>query len=275
MQKPSKQLLEFWHKGQEDLLTNHRTIYKYIDAESAIKIMDNCSLAFRNPLFFNDPYDFSLKLLDFSNIPEIEIKKAMFDTYGFLSRSDKRKLWRAGKETLKANLSTDLERLMREDIAHQGVSCFSAEYDHILMWSHYAKSHSGVCIGFNLVELFHYIAQHSHPERMVRKVIYQDELKPVRYMEQRQEATIRWMTTKSKVWQYEKEIRITLSFLDLNADHLHFQKINSDSFSSIYLGSQIDTLHEDKIREICKARYPHVTIFKMKLADDKFEMITA
>ena len=268
-----KQLHQFWYEGQEDLLKNHRSIYKYIDAASCIKILENRSLAFRNPLSFNDPFEFSLNLIDFSTMSEADIREVVNDCYSFLNRKDRRQLWEAGKTTLLKTLSGELEKLMKLDIEHHGVSCFSAEYDHLLLWSHYAKSHTGVCIGFDMVELFYIIAQDSHPERLIRKVDYRDELLPFPYMKGRQEATIRWMTTKSKVWDYEKEIRIILSFLKFNKEHLHFQKINKESFQTIYLGSQIQMEDAQSIREICKANYPHIKIYSMQLAGNQFKLL--
>lgn len=45
------------------------------------------------------------------------------------------------KKTLK-KIILELEDLPR-------ISCFSKRYDSILMWSHYASSHEGVCIEFD------------------------------------------------------------------------------------------------------------------------------
>ncbi len=35
-----------------------------------------------------------------------------------------------------------------------GVICFSSNYDNILMWSHYANNHKGICIEFDLNDSF-------------------------------------------------------------------------------------------------------------------------
>lgn len=267
-------LEEFWYQEQVSLIKNHPVIYKYTDAGTGLKILENSSLAFRNPMYFNDPYDFSFKLLDFSPTSENTVKDILFETYNHLNRQDRKVLWQTSKKKLMKTFHIEVEQLMREDIQHHGVTCFSEVYDQMLMWSHYAKSHSGICLGFDLVELFYEISQNTHPERMVRKVVYQDKISPIKYLEARQEATIRWMTTKSAMWEYEKEIRITLTFLDLNEDQLNFQKISKESFNSVYLGSQIHPDDEESVRNICMTTYPKIKIYKMSLADDEFRLIS-
>jgi len=37
---------------------------------------------------------------------------------------------------------------MRDAIDGRGICCFSEDWSHILMWSHYAANHSGICLGF-------------------------------------------------------------------------------------------------------------------------------
>ena len=46
-----------------------------------------------------------------------------------------------------------------ENDLHYGVICFSAIWNHILMWSHYANSHQGFCIGFYEEKIRNYVVK--------------------------------------------------------------------------------------------------------------------
>lgn len=82
-----------------------------------------------------------------------------------------------------------------------GVCCFSEICDDILMWSHYAAHHSGVCIGIR-------------PDRVVgkifRPVLYSDVvplLDAWEYIRGGAETFVKLGLTKASHWSYEKEWR--------------------------------------------------------------------
>jgi hypothetical protein len=45
-----------------------------------------------------------------------------------------------------------LEHTRLESFESYGVSCFSESWNSILMWSHYADRHKGICLGFDVPE---------------------------------------------------------------------------------------------------------------------------
>ena len=44
-------------------------MFKYLDAEGGLKMLENCTLKFTNAIKFNDPFDCHPSLIDYSNIP--------------------------------------------------------------------------------------------------------------------------------------------------------------------------------------------------------------
>ena len=46
-----------------------RVLYKYLDAEGGLKMLENSTLKFTNAIKFNDPFDCHPSLVDYSNIP--------------------------------------------------------------------------------------------------------------------------------------------------------------------------------------------------------------
>ena len=68
------------------------------------------------------------------------------------------------------------------------------------MWSHYGEKHSGVCIGFDF--------PHSYQDKFILcPVKYVSQLKPLDGECSLSRLILYWLTTKSKRWSYEKEIR--------------------------------------------------------------------
>ena len=88
---------------------------------------------------------------------------------------------------------------MQKDV---GLLCLSEERDHILLWSHYANSHRGVCFGFSVADdpLF---------SQEIARVTYQNNYPRYEYFDQtsQDEARIAF-ATKSSQWSYEAEWRV-------------------------------------------------------------------
>lgn len=154
-----------------------------------------------NPLQFNDPYDCALPIAD-SCSPEL----AQYTTEHLLRTHpmDEEFKRQAREEALKGKIirTPELKQEWRELMAGSGVACFAEDPDNVLMWSHYADKHHGVCLGFELAK------HHFH----LRKVVYQSELPNVSWghvlAEDNSEAKETLLTTKSHHWEYEHEWRL-------------------------------------------------------------------
>lgn len=107
------------------------------------------------------------------------------------------------------------QRLRTEDLPAIGnlfpMACLSKRWDRLLMWSHYAKHHTGFVIGFRSHELV--------------KALNEPALVAVRYADDRPTITDDMLDctpkaggvfslalrTKSKEWHYEEEVRLIVS----------------------------------------------------------------
>lgn len=101
------------------------TLYKYraID-KNTLNILINREIFFPLSKYFNDPFD--SQLLPGEYIESL-IKMGVYDT-------ESSKLFD--------------EALLKKKQETYGVYCLSKESKSILMWSHYAVSHKGICFGF-------------------------------------------------------------------------------------------------------------------------------
>ena len=94
------------------------------------------------------------------------------------------------------------------------VSCFSANFDNTLMWSHYSDNHKGICVEFEFDSLSELFVE-NFEKMSIDKVSYSTELpkyytgdeisKNVEEVFEKQS-----IYTKSIDWAYENEIRIII-----------------------------------------------------------------
>ncbi len=122
-------------------------LYKYTgNSSQAISNIKNHALWFNTINSFNDPFD----IYPAYKMDEEERQQAML-------------LFQKTKDidigvaaTFTAEELSVLERLqdrfMPVENSKSGVTCFSEERDNIIMWSHYANSHKGLCLGFDITE---------------------------------------------------------------------------------------------------------------------------
>ena len=91
------------------------------------------------------------------------------------------------------------------------VRCFTADPTNTLMWAHYAKSHTGVCVGFRPSHVFQK-TDRQHPGRACLPVRYSS-VPPMPFvsgtssLEEIDAMAQNVMLTKSIHWSYEKEFR--------------------------------------------------------------------
>ncbi len=90
-----------------------------------------------------------------------------------------------------------------------GVLCLTACQRNILMFSHYAESHQGFCLGFStrsvLFEPFYFA-----PDlRWTIKVAYPGDFERPSFFSRDKHEWVRWrLATKSPLWNYEEEYRV-------------------------------------------------------------------
>tara|TARA_R110001592_G_scaffold33835_5_gene116851 strand:- start:3332 stop:4405 length:1074 start_codon:yes stop_codon:yes gene_type:complete len=107
--------------------------------------------------------------------------------------------WTSGKESVDFKFDYDkikqeINRLTLKFLKNSYVTCFSSRNENQLMWSHYASSHRGICLEFDLknVEGFPYILEgqrEKDSEKFIKRMskwnteqaIYWDRIKKVTY----------------------------------------------------------------------------------------------
>ena len=130
----------------------YRCINKYFLAELA----DN-KFYFASPSEFNDPFDCK-NVYKFASMPDDDLcsmlkrysKHILNDVPQLPASKKKLSDLLHGRENNRRNMRLrNFEDHLMSELDGYGLLCLSQNNDNILMWSHYADSHKGVCLIFD------------------------------------------------------------------------------------------------------------------------------
>ncbi|NHR07993.1 DUF2971 domain-containing protein [Chromobacterium haemolyticum] len=219
---------------------------------------------------FNDPFDVypSYKTDASAN----EIKSALRRAYKNLHQLSGRELKEAtatrliwalkNKETFIENNIKSIREIMKD----VGIFCFTTDATNILMWSHYAFNHQGICLEFDLTEELHL-------SNLIFDAIYSDtrpKIDPI--AEAKPEIFNLTLLRKAKSWEYEKELRLVVGKLSGS-----FVKFGENFLKSVIIGakaseSTISYINEINMKRVQK-QLPQLQIKNAKLCKTEYKII--
>jgi len=236
--------------------------YKFIDDNVkdengdpySISSLKSDTIWLSSPNKLNDPYDCSFDITD-DDITKLG--GALVSDYDIKIEEAFEKLESEGKSevivAMKKLFEHRHEKLINEfstkakDL-YQKIFSLSERKDSILMWTHYAKDHTGFCIEYEAsADLWD-----GQFLRCIHPVVYTDNLLDIgRYLT----STNRWekfisfllpALFKAKDWEYEKEWRLVYGYGILEKNILKAPPVKA-----IYAGSRISNPHRELLKEIC------------------------
>lgn len=175
------------------------------------------------------------------------------------------------KEIISEEFKTELRNVDSKII----VTCFSKKNNEILMWSHYADGHKGVCIEFefkNNQDFFEVVYNKKRKKLNLKELLYR-----IFYMMNQNEQTpdealikllsFQFIVKSRKDWNYEEEVRCIKS---LNEGLKELSKGKylcsiEGKINRIYLGCNISKENEDVIRNLCQVK--GIEVLKTKLSE--------
>lgn len=186
-----------------------------IDNRNLSGIIDSV-LWFQNPTDFNDPFDCNPAISNRSfeyayrlASRTVQNQNLVINEYGQFVRAD----GAGGNAPSEQEIVALAKHLMKEEsvkdfadkvYAQYGVCCFSTDPANILMWSHYGRNHTGFVLEFDITEIVEAGIPSASPEDDQFDLVPS----PVEYNENRPNADVSALTTKSTAWAYEQEVRI-------------------------------------------------------------------
>jgi len=235
-----------------DYLYKYRPLFKgdnnnFTFNEHTLSLLTKGEIYFSSPREFNDPFDCWIPIFP-SKITEEFVKNKMEEDPKF-------------KEYLITDFNGDIPsfvkyhndpmidydlktRIHRESLDDNLVCCFSSEYNNLLMWSHYADSHRGICVSLktrtqNKVNFTDLISERGNVQIPIEFVNYSIDGKkemPVPANMIKNELIEKNSYLKAKEWEYEKEARAIITKEEVGSKIL---KLRKNSIKEIYFGINV------------------------------------
>jgi Protein of unknown function (DUF2971) len=185
-----------------------KILYKFREINDRSRDIFKSKQLYFPPPIFNDPFDCDIPVrFDLMNDDELDAMsigilmkyKDMTEDQAkehYLSSVKSKKTWNQTTERTRM-VSWQLNNLKTKAT----IFCVTPKNDNILMWSHYAKCHEGICIGFNMNHLYY------NTGASIGKVNYLNDYPTFKPSEKDEALYIGQLLSKAKNWEYEEEFR--------------------------------------------------------------------
>ena len=187
-----------------------RFFYKYLaidpeDSKSVIRARDivvRSQLWLANHERFNDPFDLKANVVfEGNDLQKKKRLKALIANQSGAPRKQRREIFEQMMKRPTGEWKAALTEIFRTRAKEIGVCSFANDPRSILMWSHYGKSHGGVCLQFEMA-LSPRAFTNAHP------VEYSESYPEVNFIDGFEDSLIVPLLRKHKSWQYEGEWRL-------------------------------------------------------------------
>lgn len=256
-------------------------LYKYLDVNGGLAMLEHHNLQFTNATKFNDPFDCHPALFDYSNVPT---NKYNWPPADFLKQKGE----------------TDMENQRNRT----WICSLSKVYDSLLMWSYYGN-HRGVCIGLDMEKAQKYLSKimcSVYLGAIEMEVQYRDIIEKPDYFHDAKDLFRYQLSTKAKAWEHEKEVRLILidptpagtlnhpGFAPMALPYepkdenevidwkevRAFLDIGGECFESVYLGVNLNVKKnqetKEKIIEVARRCNPEIKIYQMTIDPEAFRL---
>jgi hypothetical protein len=197
--------------------------------------------------------DISLKRIKISRITELN------DPYEFMGA--------AVTNDIQINAQ---EKAIEEQNKSEGIICFSKSFENPVLWSHYADSHRGICLGFDIPDADHHIFPVKYIDKPFKPNL---EINGISAVTSSSESVYKLYISKFNHWLYENEARW---FIPLNAgvqeaDHYFYLFSKQLILREVILGVRCE-LPISNIEELVRIYECPPKVFKAKKMATEFKI---
>lgn len=222
---------------------------KYEDEDNT-SFYSRGAIYFQQPIKFNDPWD--------CKAPQITIPRqinSLKDIWFNLAKQNGQDFakteWQKIRKLPRSEIKQLFDKLFKEAFEKQrskiGVFSLSFIPDSELMWSHYADSHFGYMLHFQIDLALYYVDSSLKKVGIPIPMIYKGKREVWNlgnYYKNRENHVYDLVRFKSSAWEYECEVRL------LNVDEYGFIKTPSNWLKSIIIGINTDGKLQEKLKQI-------------------------
>lgn len=234
----------------------HRTLYTYMPVdlldERVRPVFEECKLWFSSPAYFNDPFDCKI-------YPKVPSDEELAKYLALNAENATPQDYNVILDGIRRSPGDIHKRAIDDIMNKSGVKCFTPNNANILMWSHYTNSHKGICLEFDTLvdpEFFVYpinvVYSESYPELDFTNKLFTTEV----------------LRTKSKVWEYEDEVRIYKR-------ESGYHNFNPNSLKSVIFGCNTPDDKQSQIIELIRRNknLNHVQFYKCIPHPNQFKLV--
>lgn len=239
------------------------------------RMLSHNAVFFASARTFNDPFDCKIPV-EIEKVSDSFVRKRMVyllkEEYPSISDKELRK--RVEFEMSQRSWE-DLDKLQhwhkvyQESKYEQGVLSVSEPRDNLLMWSHYADSHKGFCVGFDTKRLeafFNQLANHDHIAVVTRKVAYVLDYPTLNFFKLDDPSLYAEpLSIKSSDWEYEQEYR----FIRMNKANIQFG-LDTGIIVEVIFGCEMPDEHKREIKDVLREKGSKVELFEARKKDKSF-----
>lgn len=237
----------------------YRSLATKEERDRVESIIFDHKIYFTAPSSFNDPFD-CRPVFD-TTASKTTIRNRYSDSRekldGHLSRQQRREDNRAMlrdpfRDPRRPLVKMDMQDEFTEYLTKKtGVFCVTTVRDDILMWSHYADCHRGICLEFDGTKN---LMQHAS------QIIYTEERVPIRlYSDDNSAMLKKALLTKSNHWEYENEWRL-LRYKEGPGE----ERFEPENLTGIIFGAQADSAHIAHFLRLIKEDMRNVDVYQSK-----------
>ena len=264
----------------ENIIPNTLYKYRHFDEDGhTLSILTEGKLWLSSARNFNDPFDTAITY-DFSNLYEKEAEdwaRVAVERCNPDLTPDEKSVHAFQRLAELRYIPGYIEKLKNDCIEKQydkfGICSLSGVKDNLLLWAHYARNHTGICIGFHTNILENYADQLAKTGELL-------DLNPVKYLKDSQKIDfftamlnqdIKDITTllytKSIDWSYEEEFRLVYW------EQTNFSlTIDLKAVSEVILGCCISPVYRKLILTICSSLENKPAVFQAKRNNEFFKL---
>jgi hypothetical protein len=198
-------------------------IYKFVPFSiNTLKLLIKGQFWLGEPKNLNDPFEGEFTIHSDSHLPAIEALEEFYTKDLDYPADEAKAILEKVKED-PSEFYYHISLMMKLRNQYHGISCFSKRINNILMWSHYADSHKGICLIFDKVELMQEL-QKKYPGIELIDITYNEILPTVTIKSDGNTIHINTssnlLLSKHACWGYEMELRLFHKFEEGKEDRL-------------------------------------------------------
>lgn len=270
--------------AKEALPQGRRKLYKFrafdrTQPERVSRIITHHELYFPSPAELNDPFECRPivrppALETYADRWRAEHRvRALLIRNGTPRAEAKQRAKYASNRVFMQERAQEMSQTLPGGMQSYRVCSFSATWEPILLWSHYADAHRGICIGFSA---------DNDDFGSALAVEYSAEVPSIEFLSQVSDESLMrsLILTKADVWSYEEEFRLithepaTYPQIPLIEHRYRYQPAQ---LSEVILGCEIRPEDEANVREWIAEHALPVNLYRAKRSASKFglELIPA